>query len=127
MRKTALILLVAMYSLTLTEFHQLLKIPALVEHFVEHHREDPSLTLMSFLKMHYPGKYLVDDDYSKDQQLPFRSSDCSATNAFFVVLPAIGEVEHPAYPEPRIDFLPEKENAYTFLDSRDIFQPPRAC
>lgn len=125
MRKTALYLLVAIYSLTLTEFHQLLKIPALVEHYVEHHQEDPSLSLLGFLKMHYPGKFLVDDDYSKDQQLPFRSSDCSVTTAFFVVLPSIGQVDHPVYPEPRQEFLPQKENAYSFLNSRDIFQPPR--
>lgn len=119
--------MVAIYSLTLTEFHQLLKIPALIEHYVEHHHEDPSLSLMSFLKLHYPGKFQVDDDYSKDQQLPFRSSDFSVTNAFFVVLPAIGQVVHPDYPEPRQEFLPIKEKDYTFLNSRDIFQPPRQC
>lgn len=125
MRKAAVYLLVAIYSLTLTEFHQLLKIPVLIEHFVEHHREDRSISLMSFLKMHYPGKFSMDDDYSKDQQLPFRSSDCSATTAFIVLLPAIGQVLHPDYPEPRLVFLPEKENDYSFLNSRDIFQPPR--
>jgi hypothetical protein len=125
MRKAATYLLIAFYSLTLTEFHQLLKIPALVEHYVEHHQEDPSLSLLSFLKMHYPGKFLVDDDYSKDQQLPFRSSDCSVTTAFFVVLPATQQVDPPNYPEPRKEFLLENESAYSFLNSRDIFQPPR--
>ena len=63
-----------MYLLSISEFHQLLKFPILVHHFIEHQSEDKSLTFSDFLNMHYSNANVVKDDYAKDMKLPFKTS-----------------------------------------------------
>ncbi len=70
----------------MTEVHQLLKAPKLVEHFLEHKNEDKGLTLISFLEMHYLNGFTKDADYEKDMKLPFKTTQDNCFS-FVVVLP----------------------------------------
>lgn len=70
-----------MYLSTVTEFRQFFKINSFIEHYREHKAEDPSLSMLDFLDIHYGHGNVVDDDYEKDMKLPFKttSSDFGAS------------------------------------------------
>ena len=58
-----------------TELHQLWKLPLLAKHYQQHHKEDPSISLFEFLKLHYSDKeHPNDNDDNEDNNLPFKSS-----------------------------------------------------
>jgi hypothetical protein len=126
-KRLAGILFISIYMLAFAEFHQLLRIPLLVEHFQFHQQSDPQISFMKFLNMHYLGPIIVDDDFTKDQQLPFRDVDChtmigsllvsSEPPVFTIDPPVIAAAEFPHYNEvnnPRFEAF-------------DIFQPPRCA
>lgn len=125
MKKLAVYALLIIYALTFSEALQLLKMPVLVQHFWEHHEQDPQLSLARFLKLHYTGKYTLDEDYSKDQQLPFRTSNDLLNTVSFCelhfTLPVIAP-HHFMLSRPVLLF---KEDVQERRNSRDIFQPPR--
>ncbi|KFF12755.1 hypothetical protein IW15_08160 [Chryseobacterium soli] len=70
MKKFVSIFLLMLYLVSTTELYQLLKIPELIEHYIEHKKLNPEMTLTAFLKTHYDHP-IKDGDYGKDQKLPF--------------------------------------------------------
>ncbi len=107
------------------ELHNLLKIPVLFEHFKEHRQQEPGISFWSFIQLHYLAPIVKDNDFQKDQQLPFRDADCcimtttSACECHHIAL----EIDKPA--EVIKEFhLFDEVNKPQFV-SFDIFQPPR--
>jgi hypothetical protein len=57
-----------------TEIHQLWKLPLLLQHYLQHQKTNPSLSFISFLKIHYTSKdHPIDNDDKEDNELPFKS------------------------------------------------------
>ena len=100
MKKTIAIFFLITYLPTYSEFGQLLKRPQLVQHFKEHQLLDPAISAYQFLEIHYSGIFNVDDDFQKDQQLPFRTSACMSHSIVVCEAPSL-------------------------FGAYDIFQPPR--
>jgi hypothetical protein len=125
-RKRLAILFVAIYLLGTTEAYQLLKVPALIVHYVQHAREDPELDLFSFLRMHYAEDQVFDADWQQDMQLPFKSHEDTKSLVPLSYYPPIfllpvnqPSVQLTARPVGVIkSFSPG-------LYAADIFQPPR--
>ncbi|OYW20175.1 MAG: hypothetical protein B7Z54_01845 [Sphingobacteriales bacterium 12-47-4] len=125
MRKGTAAILLTVFMLSHTELHQLVKIPVLLDHFREHKLEDPGLGFYAFLRMHYE-KIVIDDDYQRDQQLPFRDVDCGIVNATATdIPPQLIRIERQSLSEYAIQFHPKRIISYTHLHLADIFQPPR--
>ncbi|MBL7741142.1 MAG: hypothetical protein JNK14_18105 [Chitinophagaceae bacterium] len=127
MKRLAGIFLVSVYMFSFAELHNLLKIPVLFEHFKEHRQLAPGISFWSFIKLHYLDPIVVDDDYQRDQQLPFRDTDCCVMTATSVCecLQLTVEIEKPA--EIATEFhLFNEINKPRFI-SFDIFQPPRCA
>ena len=76
-RKLVAILFLSIIVSSSTELHQLLKIPILVEHFIEHRQEDYKISFIDFLKIHYHSNPVKDKDYDRDMQLPFKADNCN--------------------------------------------------
>lgn len=113
------------YLLSQTEFHQLVKLPLLLEHYMEHRAESPELSFLDFLDMHYLQGSPIDKDFAKDQRLPFKSADCST-----VVTPAVlptTEITLPAwiYFSDRIQEALQTEPLLSRAHT-EIWQPPRS-
>lgn len=125
MRKTAAILMMLVFLNSCTELHQLLKLPVLVEHYKEHRSANPSLSFSQFLKIHYQ-KIVIDDDYQRDQQLPFRDVCAITFNLVTETPPAMVSIEKKASIVKRI-FYSENIKDYFHQFLQDIFQPPRYC
>lgn len=56
-------------------FNELCKLPALITHYIEHHRLDNRVGIIEFMAMHYWGEDINDNDQKKDMQLPFKNVD----------------------------------------------------
>jgi len=109
--------------------HQFLRIPVLIQHFVEHRQKDPSISLLAFLNEHYIHQYVRDADYQRDNQLPFRHADCCAiTTALSCECPAMTCMELPVRTsEAKPEFILHNEQSHSLLSIADIFQPPRCA
>jgi hypothetical protein len=130
LKKIIAILFLSFYLLSSTELHQLLKVPFLVEHFMEHKEQNKDLTLWQFLCLHYSDNNKKDADYEKDMKLPFKSHDCCSGSfvAYFTVqsIPLFQEHSKPLYYEAQSFTLYQEVFFNTsFLDS--IWQPPKSC
>ena len=129
-KKIVVISLLSIYALSATELHQLLKLPALIEHYFEHTAEDKDLSFWAFLHIHYAHGIVVDDDYEKDMKLPFKSTnDCAAISV------STPPPSSPYTPIPQPVVVAESKKV--FIKSKDLFlkssylsciwQPPKSC
>lgn len=118
------ILFLSILLCTNSELHQLLKIPVLISHFIEHKKEDPNISLLSFLKMHYQANPVKDKDYDRDMQLPFKADNCNFLGlAFYTHKPSFEIINREEFIEQnRFDFYTPFSSAQVL---NSIWQPPR--
>ncbi len=102
----------------------LVKFPALLQHFQEHKAESPGLTFLDFYKMHYGeefAKHQGDHDHSK---LPGKE----ACHHFHVPAPAVLSLAI-LMVKPVSTTAQNKsvfaDQSYSFSLPQDIWQPPR--
>ncbi|WP_238806726.1 hypothetical protein [Emticicia aquatica] len=67
--------MIIIYLFSATELNQLLKMPLLFSHFVEHQQSNPLMTFGEFLYHHYAIDHGDDGDAATDNKLPFKSHD----------------------------------------------------
>ncbi|HLZ88184.1 MAG TPA: hypothetical protein VKQ52_13110 [Puia sp.] len=125
-KKAIAILLMSVYLFGTTEAYQALKLPLLVRHYIKHKHENPNLTLLGFLKLHYSDKTVFDADYQQDMKLPFKTQE--NTSLFSAVndipRPLIITVESPLSASADYILLDARVDISAFPHS--VFQPPRA-
>jgi hypothetical protein len=124
-KKILTCLFISLYIIGTTELSQLLKIGYFIEHYIEHKSVNENLSLLEFIDIHYLQPTVIDDDYSEDMQLPFKThNDCHSYSnyaadikqEFSITTPLIEySANHKAYINPN--------NISQYLD--EIFQPPR--
>lgn len=124
MRKILIIAMISIHLVGNTEVGQLLKLPHLVHHFLQHHHLDPSLSFFEFMAMHYNGDdgTTADDDY--DSQLPYHSVNHTSITAVYA--PMIKEM-------PSFEIISVGNYTYSSHLLKDIpfrhvstlLQPPR--
>ncbi|RFM33319.1 hypothetical protein DXN04_20050 [Chitinophaga silvisoli] len=114
-----------LFTLHTISFDQLLKLPVLVMHYIEHRAQDGNLSVMQFLSMHYWGHDNNDNDQDRDDQLPFKKVNSTTVHQVFTPLARITYLKVQAvsniaikYPEPDEDRLPNPA-------ASDLFRPPR--
>ncbi len=127
MKNITTILFLALYLLSATEAHQLLKIPVVFQHLNEHKKEDKNISLLQFLAMHYLHGSPKDKDYDRDMQLPFKTAgDCVATvTPAFVPVSVELSIEPPVILSSREDFTRPDQFILSAYRST-IWQPPKA-
>ncbi|MFY8025179.1 MAG: hypothetical protein ACOVNO_07515 [Sediminibacterium sp.] len=126
MRKRIAILFLSIYLCSTTEAHELLKIPVVFQHFIEHQQEDPQISVIQFLHIHYLQGDVKDKDYDRDMQLPFKTAgEFFASSATpFVPLNAQIVIQ---YPEDANNIVWSQQTT-PFLFSAyqvNIWQPPK--
>lgn len=75
LKKIISISILVIYMISCTEFDQLLRVPLLVTHFVEHKLENNTISFGEFILIHYVEDYSFNGDYERDMDLPFKSLD----------------------------------------------------
>lgn len=127
MRKCLAAILLGLYLLGTTEAYQLLKLPALIKHYVQHKQAEPDMTIAAFLQLHYNEDMVYDSDWMQDMQLPFKShEDNSGLLPFAYLTPQqLLSFDRPAFAIKQEHGLAICQfNAGIY--AADIFQPPRA-
>ncbi|KFF11290.1 hypothetical protein N6B72_01115 [Chryseobacterium soli] len=126
MRKFISIILLSFYLVSTTELYQLLKIPVLIEHFMEHKEQNAEMTLMSFLKMHYDHP-VKDADYQTDQKLPFIVHSSPLTLLFTISPNITFEVKKQIITDHHEKIYSYDEPFYDKDAINSIWQPPKYC
>lgn len=123
-KKAAVIFLTALFFISNTEFHELLKVPVLVAHYLEHKSEQPHLTLSEFFSAHYSSNSTKDDDYTRDSQLPFKTAEHLSSS--ITVFLSHFDVKLPV-PHFNINAEPPSYRAsfVSFQLLSNIWQPPK--
>ena len=122
------IFLLSIYLISLTELSQLMKLPMLVEHYLEHKEENKNLSVLGFLYIHYAQKNVKDADYEKDMKLPFKTPNTLLSSV--EIAPVLfGSEKFILKPIPsdskQYSFYSEKHLSSAYLAS--IWQPPKSC
>ena len=112
--------------LSTTQLSELLKLPILIEHYMEHKQENKDLSFLGFLEMHYAHGSPHDADYEKDMKLPFKTITISniVSISFCSPIPQFKQ-------NPVVYFKNEKQQfsdysfAYSSAFLSSIWQPPR--
>ncbi|MFZ9387594.1 MAG: hypothetical protein ACO25B_06905 [Chitinophagaceae bacterium] len=125
MRNTLLVILMTLHLTGNTEVGQLFRMPKLIAHFFQHHRQDNSIGFVEFIAMHYGGDDGTDADDDMDNQLPCHSPGNHTlawvyypmTNDIFVEEPDLNIQDR--YFARIVEGIPSK---HVLL----ILQPPRA-
>ena len=127
MKKLISILLLSLYLVSTTELYQFLKIPVLIEHYLEHKEQNPKLTIGSFFKIHYDNP-VKDSDYTTDQKLPFVSHE-----AHFIIVctPATPFTFQLSGKESNTIIVSKQTFYKSIFYNKDIlnsiWQPPKSC
>lgn len=123
-KKATVVFFTALFFISSTEFHELLKVPVLITHYLEHKGEQPDLTLAEFFSAHYNSNNTKDDDYTRDSQLPFKTAEHLSSSItvflshFDVKLPAPHFNNNVDLPFYRASFV-------SFQLLSNIWQPPK--
>ena len=113
-----------------TELYQLLKLPFLVEHFMEHKEQNKDITLLDFLSLHYANGDVKDADYEEDMKLPFKShSNTITTNIVDAMASTVLKITihpKPNFVELKVIII-AKEAIFASSYHSNIWQPPKFC
>lgn len=130
---TRFVLLKRILSITLllalilrsSELDQLVRIPALISHYLEHSGKDGSMSFERFLELHYQSEngHLDDGDH---KDLPFKSHDCQSFSQILVFetfVPVISAV----IPNWIVQSSAYCDDFYFLENLSKIWQPPQAA
>lgn len=121
MRKLSAIILLFVF-ISSTEVVQLLKLPYLITHFIDHRLEEDQ-SLAEYFHEHYIHHHRSNTDEQEDNQLPFKSTNIQLMSFTYLVpmnhtmLPQVVVATHTGLPS-NAAFVP-------FDQLKDIFHPPR--
>lgn len=123
MRNFSTFLLAVVLLTGITEFHQFLKVPVLLSHLQQHRRDDPALSLLDFLRIHYGNNRHPDDgDEQQDTGLPFRTAEPIQHTDIPLCSHKELTLDPPSFPvSPSIAYYPE---IVPCNRSQNIFHPP---
>lgn len=123
MRRVTAIGMLVLHLGLFTELNELMRLPLLVEHFLEHQEMVPEMSFFQFLAMHYKTDVAHD---ATDMELPFKRCDHSVASPNFT------------FPDQKIELTSSVPNStpkffslyISFIPStglNEIFQPPRGA
>ncbi|MEX6689437.1 hypothetical protein QTN47_18160 [Danxiaibacter flavus] len=127
MKKKVAILLLIIYVFGATDANQLLKLPALVSHYIQHQHTTPGITLAMFIKLHYEDEALkdLDQDFQQDMRLPFKTHEADCCLTMPVLVPQPIKVAAHTPERPCVQYNISNDDVPQYLIPVSIFQPPR--
>jgi hypothetical protein len=127
LKKIISILFLTAYLCSATQVRELLKLPVLFQHYLEHKQQNHSITFLAFLDIHYMHGSPRDADYDRDMQLPFKTCMYSSVSAAFTMpVPPVFTPEKIAYHEKKQKLFLDIPD-YIYHYSPSIWQPPKQC
>lgn len=110
-----------------TVFGELLKLPVLIHHYIEHveNKKEASLSFIDFIAEHYNGGIDHTDKHHDHEKLPFKTLDSHIAQVISIVPQTDYSISNNAAVLSKLKIPFQYQNVYsnTYLDS--IWQPPR--
>jgi hypothetical protein len=113
--------LIVLYVNSNTEFHEILRLPLLIEHFTEHKKLVGDISFWEFLVMHYKTNASHDAD---DSRLPFKDPAHSFT-APTLAVPIHKIILRESQLIEEVSHISSYRESFISSHLSDIFQPPR--
>ena len=110
-----------------TEIGQLLKLPFLIHHYIDHKDDNESLSFMDFLHKHYQEENSHQSNNNQHEKLPFKSHNLGFSQSTLSYQPFIGfefQISKPI--ETKINLIYSTAFYPASISSR-IWQPPKFC
>ena len=107
-----------------TLLNQLIKVPVLYTHFLEHHEINPGVDFYTFLEWHYWGDDDSDQDDDTDMQLPFKKFDHQSLTFLYHFSSKV--VLHSVYGPITKAFNTDLPQVYFDPALSSLFRPPRS-
>jgi len=127
MRKFIVIILSGTYLFANTEVAELFKIPQLVSHYFQHHRQNPDMSFVKFIAEHYGGDDGTTADDDQDSKLPCHDVQHHNTfsSLFFSMDTKAPSFELPAFNKKNYSdrLLVNNPSKHVVL----VLQPPRGA
>lgn len=120
--------LAAVYLLPATPVTEFLKLPELVQHYIDHRHENHNSSFTAFLVQHYLKEDGSDKDAAEDSRLPFKSNEQILSSGFVSLYPPqpVTIILSPvSSPEKKYDRCNNNRLPVQYPDS--VWQPPRNC
>ncbi|MEJ8597191.1 hypothetical protein JSO62_00575 [Riemerella anatipestifer] len=114
------------YLVSFSEVREVLKLPVLIEHFVEHRNDNPEMSFGQFITLHYLSGDVHDDDYEEDMKLPFKSQNQNISSSIVLAMPTSFDFKIKSskiYKEKSQNF--GYSDSFTIDNSDLVFHPPR--
>jgi len=109
-----------------TELGQFFKIPQLLEHYQIHLSQDPAISFIDFIDIHYLSKNHTDHEDSRHQELPFKYSNQSVQNLISVPFASPFHIIFPRSIQKSVKtFAPYYDHFVIKHQLSDIWQPPK--
>jgi len=123
MRKIIATFFLTIFLLSNTEAGQLLKTKDFIDHYIEHNKANPSLSVWAFFQLHYSDAPPHDNN---DMKLPFKTHHDCCSGSTVVFFNAAPTHQLPATEKTVVANFPLYKNAcIPTAASASIFQPPR--
>jgi len=127
LKKIFTILLLSVYLFSTTAFGQLLKLPVLFHHYVDHVQEDKDFSFIDFLAKHYEGKINHRHRGIAQQEhknLPFKSADNHFVQPVVIIPQFVGQNDISWWiPVSKKRNQDQQDYSTNYLNT--IWQPPR--
>jgi len=123
MKKFIAISFLAVFLCASTEIHQILRLPVLIQHYLEHQEVNNNQSLAEFLTNHYSNRQNHSD--SNHNNLPFKTADCATAHV------ALAFANHAQYSVQSPTTFQEKASSiyndviYSSAIVNSIWQPPK--
>lgn len=115
-------LLILIVAISTTGLEELCKLPAFVNHYLEHKEAATTTGIANFIAMHYLGHDAKDNDDSKDNQLPFKNYHSQLHDLYYIPIKQSDNL-FLAFAEVIID-IPYKPYSIKGTSAGIHFRPP---
>jgi hypothetical protein len=135
MKNKMALLLLFIYSLVAIVPSVLLdevwKVSSLVAHFQEHKAENPNLTIVNFLKLHYSQDFQAHESKHDHSKLPLKDHNAACASAAIAIPASNIDFSTAFLPYKTLFFLkkqgfPRHNEHFSVASLFDIWQPPRS-
>ena len=106
---------------------QLLKLPVLIHHFLEHHNHEAGTSFIAFLHEHYDEENSHPSTNEEHEKMPFKSHSDNFSQSTFVFQSPIGFEYRLERAIPNKEKVTYSEDLYSASALSLIWQPPRYC
>lgn len=125
-KKGFIYIILLFFILHNTSLDQLLKLPTLVAHYMEHKKLNQDISIVDFLAMHYSGNNLNNNHDDRDWELPYKSIDFQNLVHSYVPLAKACVIKQASYQPVHINYPVFRDQYLPQPALSALFRPPKA-